>query len=83
MYAEIWKAEDDIRSLNAELAVKSSKIKQLELAFRSKEREFDRVRDEKDAIRAAGGERAKAAEDVAVKLETELGQVGSMGCSLP
>ena len=35
-YEELWKAEDDIRTLNAELSHKSTKITQLEHASRAK-----------------------------------------------
>eukprot|EP00798_Chlamydomonas_sp_ICE-L_P019230 gene19230-25855_t len=71
VYDEVCTLEDEMRNLQAEL------INQLELAHKSKDRDLQRGKEEKDSIRAAERERARVAEEVAVKLETELSQAKS------
>ncbi|MEW5316929.1 MAG: hypothetical protein WDW38_008268 [Sanguina aurantia] len=70
-YEEIYRAEDDLRSLAAELTASRSRAASLEMVVRAKEREVGKAKEEKEALRAAERERFKVAEDVSVKLEGE------------
>ncbi|EFJ49191.1 hypothetical protein VOLCADRAFT_117327 [Volvox carteri f. nagariensis] len=71
-YEEVYRMEDECRTLSAELAASRTRVTQLEHVVRAKERDMARVKDEKEAAKAAERERARVAEEVAVKLEAEL-----------
>ncbi|GLC33253.1 hypothetical protein PLESTM_000040900 [Pleodorina starrii] len=71
-YEEVYRLEDDCRTLGTDLAASRSRVTQLEHVVRAKERDIARVRDEKEAAKAAERERARVAEEVSVKLEAEL-----------
>ncbi|KAG2450781.1 hypothetical protein HYH02_004618 [Chlamydomonas schloesseri] len=71
-YEEVYRLEDEVRVLGADLAAARSRAAQLEHVVRAKERDVARAKDEKEAAKAAERERARVAEDVSIKLEAEL-----------
>nr|BAI63221.1 basal body protein [Chlamydomonas reinhardtii] len=71
-YQEVYRLEDEVRVMGADLAAARNRAAQLEHVVRSKERDVARTKDEKEAAKAAERERARVAEDVSIKLEAEL-----------
>ncbi|PNH02559.1 hypothetical protein TSOC_011452 [Tetrabaena socialis] len=71
-YEEVYRLEDECRTMTTDLAAARSRAAQLELVVRGRDREVAKAREEKEAARAAERERSRAAEEVSVKLESEL-----------
>ncbi|GFH09898.1 uncharacterized protein HaLaN_05124, partial [Haematococcus lacustris] len=71
-YLEDYRAEDELRAVKEELGARAARVAHLEHVLKAKDRDVARVKEEREASKAVERERAKVAEEVTIRIETEL-----------
>ncbi|KAJ9505257.1 hypothetical protein QJQ45_021736, partial [Haematococcus lacustris] len=71
-YLEVYRAEDELRAVKEELGARAARVAHLEHVLKAKDRDVARIKEEREASKAVERERAKVAEEVTIRIETEL-----------